>query len=106
MSQKIIYGRIIIENVRRGDKLMISDLCDICSGELQEKEIDYEVKIGNEFIIIKQVKADVCSQCNEVYLDAETSEKIDYICTERRFLKPLKYIPVPVFSFPKRRKIA
>lgn len=76
------------------------DLCDICGGELEKKIIDYELKVKREIIMIHNVTADKCNQCGEVYLDDYTSEVIDEIYSSRKKIKPLKYLPVPVFPFP------
>ncbi len=79
------------------------DLCDLCGGELNHSKIDYELKVKNEIILIHNVEADVCHQCGETYLDASTSEIIDEIYLTRKKTKPLRYIPVPVYQFSKRK---
>jgi hypothetical protein len=44
------------------------------------------------------LSADVCKQCGEKYFDAEVSKKIDEFIKKYKKEKPLRYIPVPVFS--------
>lgn len=78
------------------------DLCDICGGELNRQKINYELTIKQEMLLITNIFADKCTQCGEIYLDAEASEMVDNIYTARNQLKPTKYIPVPVFKAEKQ----
>ena len=81
------------------------DLCDFCGGELETKRIDYEFRVKKEMIMIHAVKAEVCGQCGQSYIDAQTEEKIEEIYQTRNQIKPLRYIPVPVFSFGAEKPI-
>ncbi len=74
------------------------DLCDLCGGELKHGKADLELHIQKELVICKDLPADVCLQCREKYFSAEVSEKIDKFVKKYREEKPLRYIPVPVFS--------
>ena len=74
------------------------DLCDLCGGELKHKKVDLELHIQKELLICEGLPADVCKQCGEKYFDAEVSAKIDEFIKKYKKEKPLRYIPVPVFS--------
>ncbi len=74
------------------------DLCDICGGELEHKNVDLELHIKKEHLICEGLPADVCRQCGEKYFDAAVSAKIDEFVKKYKKKKPLRYIPVPVFS--------
>ena len=74
------------------------DLCDFCGGELKRGLIDLELKIKGERVICRGVPADVCGQCEEWYIGAETSRKLDMFLKVRKKEKPERYIPVPIFS--------
>ena len=82
---------------------MSADLCDFCSGHLKRESVDYQIKREAEWIVIRNVQVDKCQQCGELYLDSETSEAIDLIYNARKKLKPVRYIPVPVFLFSKAK---
>lgn len=73
------------------------DLCDFCGGELKHRIIDLDLKVKGKIVICKGVPADVCGQCGEPYLDANTSAKIDLFLEGIEKKKPIKYVPVPVF---------
>jgi YgiT-type zinc finger domain-containing protein len=74
------------------------DLCDLCGGELGYKKVNLELHIQKELVICEDLPADVCKQCGEKYFDAEVSKKIDEFIKKYKKEKPLRYIPVPVFS--------
>ncbi len=74
------------------------DLCDLCGGELKHKKVNLELHIQKKLLICEGLPADVCKQCGEKYFDAEVSGKIDRFIKEYRKEKPLRYIPVPVYS--------
>jgi YgiT-type zinc finger domain-containing protein len=65
-------------------KEMKLGICPICGGKTVRKHVDLTESIKNKFVIIKKVKAEVCSQCGErLYSEAEM-RKID------AFLKKVK----------------
>ena len=74
------------------------DLCDLCGGKLKHKKVDLELHIQKELLICEGLPADVCKQCGEKYFDAKVSAKIDEFVKKYKKEKPLRYIPVPVFS--------
>lgn len=74
------------------------DLCDLCGGELEHKKIDLEVHIQKELVICEDLPADICKQCGEKYFSADVSSKIDRFIKRYQKKRPLRYIPVPVFS--------
>jgi len=56
-----------------------------------------EIWRGEELIVIKDVPADVCRQCNEAYLSAEVSERLDDFLREYHRHRPERYIAVPQY---------
>ena len=46
---------------------MIVSKCAICGGKVEEWEVSEEVRIGNDFVIIENVRAGVCVECGERY---------------------------------------
>lgn len=46
---------------------MIASKCAICGGKVEEREVSEEVRVGNDFIVVEDVKAGVCVECGERY---------------------------------------
>ena len=60
--------------------------CIKCTGKLEEKKVNYIVNLENTIIIIKNVPAKVCTNCNEQYFDDTTSENIEKIVNQLKEL--------------------
>ncbi len=73
--------------------------CYFCRGEIVEKKIQHIHEWGNKIIIFKDLPAEVCKQCGEVYLSPEVIEKIDIATAKLNRLKK-EYVEVPVIPFP------
>jgi len=58
---------------------MLPSNCSFCNGKLLEGKTDYIVKIRNELISINNVPAYICENCEESYINPQTSKKIDSI---------------------------
>ena len=56
--------------------------CFKCKGELKEKKINYMVDLESSIIVIKEVPANVCSDCGEKYFDDEIAENIEKIVNQ------------------------
>ncbi len=76
----------------------VIDRCDLCEGELIPGKTTLEIWRGEELIVIKDISADVCQQCNEAYLSAQVSERLDEFLREYHRHRPERYIAVPQFS--------
>ena len=74
------------------------DRCDLCGGLLQPGKTRLEVWRGEELVIIRDVKADVCQQCGEAYIAAEISEHLDHFLMEHHRHQPERYFAVPQYS--------
>ena len=46
---------------------MIVSKCAICGGKVEEWEVSEEVRIGNDFVIIENVRAGVCVECGDIH---------------------------------------
>ncbi|VVB69170.1 Uncharacterised protein [uncultured archaeon] len=58
---------------------MIPDECQYCSGKLHEGTTDLTVKVDNMIVVIKNIPAFVCENCDEAYYSLETARKIDEV---------------------------
>lgn len=71
--------------------------CSMCGGGLIKKKITHEEHWGkSEFYIFTDVPASVCSKCDEVYIDAKTSKKMERIVMQEK--EPEHYRKVPEWS--------
>lgn len=55
---------------------MIVSRCALCGGKVEEREISEEVRVGNDFIIVENVKAGVCVECGEQYYPPGVVDKL------------------------------
>ena len=47
--------------------------CVMCKGKLIEGKVNHIVDINGHIIIIKNVPANICTQCGEYYIDNNTA---------------------------------
>ncbi|WP_300379925.1 type II toxin-antitoxin system MqsA family antitoxin [Clostridium sp.] len=47
--------------------------CVMCKGKLIEGKVNHIVDINGHIIIIKNVPANICTQCGEYYIDNKTA---------------------------------
>ena len=53
--------------------------CVICEGrEIEEKEVEEEIKIGNDIVLVP-VRVKVCMSCGERYYDRETMRMLEEV---------------------------
>ncbi|HIE53206.1 MAG TPA: type II toxin-antitoxin system MqsA family antitoxin [Armatimonadetes bacterium] len=74
------------------------DRCDLCGGALRPGKTRLEIWRGEELLVIRDVPADVCQQCNEAYLSADVSERLDHFLGEYHRHRPERYFAVPQYS--------
>lgn len=51
--------------------------CVICKGKLIEGKVNHIVDIDGHIIIIKNVPANICTQCGEYYVDTNIALKLE-----------------------------
>lgn len=74
------------------------DRCDLCGGELKPGATTLEIWRGEELVVIKDVPADVCQQCNEAYISADVSKRLDHFLSKHHRHRPERYLAVPQYS--------
>ena len=73
--------------------------CYECGGEMVKKITSVEMKKEDgSFVIFSHVKVNKCRQCAEVYLPAESAEKIGKIIRGEEEKEPKEFVTVPVYS--------
>jgi YgiT-type zinc finger domain-containing protein len=76
----------------------VVDRCDLCGGELRAGKTRLQIWRGEELLVVKDVPADVCQQCNEAYISATVSEQLDHFLDEYQQHWPERYLAVPQYS--------
>ena len=74
------------------------DRCDLCSGELMPGKTTLEIWRNEQLVVIRDVPADVCVQCNEAYISSSVSERLDHFLIECHRHPPEQYLSVPQYS--------
>ena len=74
------------------------DRCDLCSGELAPGKTTLEIWRGDQLVVIRDVPAAVCLQCNEAYISPNVSERLDHFLVECHQHQPEQYLSVPQYS--------
>lgn len=76
----------------------VVDRCDLCGGALKPGKTTLEIWRGEELLIIRDIPADVCQQCDEAYISADVSERLDHFLEEYHRHRPERYLAVPQYS--------
>jgi len=58
---------------------MIVSKCAICGGKVIQKEISEEIRVGNDFVIVENIKGGVCVECGERYYPPGVVDKLKEI---------------------------
>lgn len=53
--------------------------CHFCGGEIVRGKKNFAITRGDYCVIIRDIPADVCSQCGEAYYDPEQGKAIEEI---------------------------
>lgn len=60
------------------------NLCPICGGRKEPGTTTYSVDLGTGVVVVRNVKAQICVQCGEEWLDDKTAEILESIVEEAR----------------------
>lgn len=74
------------------------DRCFFCKGRVEQRSVQHVHQWGEKVFIFKNVPAEVCSQCGEIYFAPQELEKMDKVV--QGSLEPEGVTPVPVYTFP------
>lgn len=70
--------------------------CEYCGEHIVEKIVDLPRKMGDGYVLIKDVPVGVCKSCGTRYYSANVLENIEMIIQGRR--KAEREIPMAVYS--------
>ena len=71
--------------------------CEYCNGLIEEKLIDLPRKVGEQYILIQNVPAGVCTECGTRYSAANVLKTIEETMHGRR--KAEREMLMPVYTF-------
>ena len=55
---------------------MIVSKCAICGGKVEKKEVSEEVRVGDDFVVIENIRAGVCRECGERYYPPRVVDRL------------------------------
>jgi YgiT-type zinc finger domain-containing protein len=70
--------------------------CEYCNGVIVEKIVDLPRKVGEKYILIKNVPVGACKGCGTRYYTANVLKNIEMITQGRR--KAEREVPMAVYS--------
>ncbi|MCH8087720.1 MAG: YgiT-type zinc finger protein [Chloroflexi bacterium] len=70
--------------------------CPFCRGLIEDQRIEHVHRWERKLYLLRNVPAEVCTQCGEVFFAPEALKAMDKIVEGKR--EPLERLSVPVYS--------
>ncbi len=70
--------------------------CPFCKGRVEERRVEHVHRWKGNFCILRNVAAEVCTQCGEVFFAPEALKAMDEVLSRKQ--EPKEHISVPVYS--------
>ena len=61
-----------------------NDICPLCGGKKTDGKTTFSAELGSGVVVIRQVRATVCSQCGEEWVDDATARQLEQIANDAR----------------------
>ena len=61
-----------------------NNFCALCGGRKEPGKTTYSVDLGEGLIVVRNVKAKICAQCGEEWIDNKTAKELERITEEAR----------------------
>jgi YgiT-type zinc finger domain-containing protein len=61
-----------------------NDLCPLCGGKKTAGTTTFSADLGSGVVVVRDVRATVCSQCGEEWIDNETARQLEEIVNDAR----------------------
>ena len=65
-------------------KTKTADRCPLCGGPKTAGTTTFSADLGSGVVVVRNVRATVCSQCGEEWIDSKTAQKLEQIVSEAR----------------------
>ncbi len=59
-------------------------LCPMCGGDRVPGRTTFSADLGSGVVVVRQVRATVCNQCGEEWLDNSTTRRLEEIVQDAR----------------------
>jgi len=69
--------------------------CYFCKGLVRPGRVDYMAHRNEQYVLVKGLPVELCSQCGEVYLDDAASRQIDLALSGTSTAE--EHLEIPVF---------
>lgn len=60
------------------------DQCPLCGGNKTSGETTFTADLGSGVVVVRRVKATICSQCGEDWIDDATARRLEKVVNEAR----------------------
>ncbi len=61
-----------------------SDLCPLCGGMKEAGTTTFSADLGKGVVVVRNVKATICSQCGEEWIDNKTAQELEKVVSDAR----------------------
>ncbi len=61
-----------------------SDLCPLCGGTKQPGTTTFSADLGSGLVVVRNVKATICAQCGEEWIDNQTAQELESVVADAR----------------------
>ena len=61
-----------------------NDICPLCGGKKTSGTTTYSADLGSGVVVVRQVRATVCAQCGEEWIDDATARQLEEIVNDAR----------------------
>ena len=61
-----------------------NDQCPLCGGNKATGETTFTADLGSGVVVVRRVRATVCSQCGEEWIDDATARRLEQVVNDAR----------------------
>ena len=63
-----------------------NDICPLCGGKKSKGATTFSADLGSGVVVVRGVRATICSQCGEEWIDDATGRELERIVNDARTL--------------------
>jgi len=60
------------------------DACPLCGGSKMSGETTFTADLGSGVVVVRRVRATICSQCGEEWIDDATARRLEQVVNAAR----------------------
>ena len=76
--------------------MKLEDKCPLCGGSKVQGTTTFTADLGKQLVVVRQVKATLCSQCGEEWIDDATARQLEEIVQNARS----RHLELEVLTLP------